>query len=206
MRSCQVSREECRRAGSRCTAVLIGQMAEKSWFTSRPQPSPLLHCVDRRGLSIRPDVLRIARSIVARAIPFAEQLINDAELATSLLEESAASVSRVVRMRSEVGKAPIVHLEAYLFRAFIRRVNLARSREVLVATASSGALSRDGAGCSEPLELKVLQDEFITQHRFFRIASRKKRSRIHVHGDEGPSGLQWEPTIVEDLDHRECQE
>src|SRR5262245_53960384 len=125
-------------------------MAEKPWFPSRFQPSPLLHSVDRHGRPIHPDVLVIARSIAIRAIPFAEGLIKDAALATSLLEESAASVSRVVRKRAQLNQPPIANLEAYLFRAFIRRVNNARGKEVLLSSAiTSPNISHDGRGYSD---------------------------------------------------------
>jgi DNA-directed RNA polymerase specialized sigma24 family protein len=139
-------------------------MAEKFWFPSRSQPNPLLHSVDRSGRPIHPDVLSIAESIALRALQFAEGLLKDPALATTLLEESAASVSRVVRQRAQLGKPPITNLEAYLFRAFIRRVNLARRKEIAVSSAITLAnASPDGAGYSDKLELRILVDEFVTR-------------------------------------------
>jgi DNA-directed RNA polymerase specialized sigma24 family protein len=139
-------------------------MAEKPWFPYRAEASPLLHSVDGRGRSIDPEVLNIARLIAVRVIPFAEGLIKDPALATSLLEESAARVSRVVRKRAQLKKPPIANLEAYLFRAFIRRVNTVKRKDVLVSTVvTSPSGSLDGTGYSEKLELKIFADEFVTR-------------------------------------------
>ena len=139
-------------------------MAEKPWFPYRAEASPLLHSVDGRGQPIDPEVLNIARLIAVRVIPFAEGLIKDPALATSLLEESAAGVSRVVRKRAQLKKTPITNLEAYLFRAFIRRVNAVRRKEALVSTVMALPIaSPDGTGYSEKLELKILADEFVTR-------------------------------------------
>jgi DNA-directed RNA polymerase specialized sigma24 family protein len=139
-------------------------MADNSGLPSRSETTPLLHSVDRCGRPIDPEVLNIAQFIAVRAIPFAEGLIKDPALATSLLEESAASVSRVVRKRAQLKKPPIANLEAYLFRAYIRRVNTVRRKEILVSGAmTSLSASPDGTGHSEKLELKILADEFVTR-------------------------------------------
>jgi len=139
-------------------------MAEKFWFSSRSQPSPLLHSADRSGRLIDPEVLSVALSIASRAIQFAEGLVKDPALATSLLEESAASVSRVVRKRAQLGRPLIANLEAYLFRAFIRRVNTARRKETAVTSAMTFPnASGDGLGYADKLQLKILVDEFVTR-------------------------------------------
>jgi len=140
-------------------------MAEKPWYPDRAEASPLLHSVDRRGRHIDSDVLKLARSLAVRAIPFAEALIKDPSLATSLLEESAASVSRVVRKRAQLRRPPIANLEAYLFRAFIRRVNVVRRKELLASSAVTSAEdgSLKGTDYSEKFELKILVDEFVTR-------------------------------------------
>ena len=140
-------------------------MAEKPWYPDRAEASPLLHSVDRRGRPIDSDVLKIAQSLAVRAIPFAEALIKDPALATSLLEESAASVSRVVRKRAQLRRPPIANPEAYLFRAFIRRVNVVRRKELLASSAvnSTEDGSLKGTDYSEKFELKILVDEFVTR-------------------------------------------
>jgi len=140
-------------------------MAEKRWFGYRNEPGTLLHCVDRRGRPIDSQVLKIAQSIATRAIPFAEGLIKDPALAASLLEECAASVSRVVRKRAQLHKPAIANLEAYLFRAFIRRVNTAKRTELLTSAAVTfaGNGSFSGTGYSEKFDLKILSDELVTR-------------------------------------------
>ena len=139
-------------------------MADNTWFPYRTEASARLHSVDMHGRTIDPQVLDIARAIAVRVIPFAEGLIKDPALATSLLEESAASVSRVVRKRAQFKQPPIANLEAYLFRAFIRRVNTVRRKEILVSAAmTSPSASPDGTGYSEKLNLKILADEFVTR-------------------------------------------
>jgi hypothetical protein len=79
--------------------------------------------IDGRGRRIDPVVLDVAEDIAARAIRHAEKLLRDPALATSLLEESAATVSRAIRAKNQTGNAPVRKLHAYLFRAFVRHVN-----------------------------------------------------------------------------------
>ena len=140
-------------------------MAENTWFPNRTQASVRLHAVDGSGRAIDPVVLEVAQSIAARAIHYAENLIRDTALAASLLEESAASVSCVVRKRAKSRKPAIANIEAYLFRAFIRRVNVAKQKEPLISASTifAKAASLDGTGYSEKLELKILADEFVTR-------------------------------------------
>lgn len=139
-------------------------MADKSWFPSRSETTPLMNSVDSRGRPIDPEVLNVARLIAVRLIRFAEELIKDSALAMSLLEEAAASVSRVIRRRANLGKPPIAHLEAYLFRAFIRRVNTARRKQMRLWNAmTSPNSSPNRTGYAEKVELKILADEFITR-------------------------------------------
>jgi len=144
--------------------VMQDPKADKSWFPSRSETTPLVHSVDSRGRPIDPDVLNIARLIAARLIRFADELIKDSALATSMLEEAAVSVSRVIRKRTKLNEPPIARIEAYLFRAFIRRVNTARRKQILLWSAMiSPNSSPGGRGHAEKVELKILADEFITR-------------------------------------------
>lgn len=155
-------RKECP-DGSRREQV-VG-MAENTWSSTRNQASVRLHSMDGYGRLIDPNVLNVAQSIAARAIQYAESIIRDTALAASLLEESAASVSCVVRKRAQLHKPPIANIEAYLFRAFIRRVNVVRQKEPLTSASSmfAKAASLDGTRYSEQLDMKILADEFVTR-------------------------------------------
>ena len=89
-----------------------------------------LNSVDHFGRDIDPETLAAAQIIAPRAIAYAVHLIGCPAQATSLLEEAAATVSRAIRRRTEAGKPAVVNLQAYLFRAFLRRVNVARRRDL----------------------------------------------------------------------------
>src|SRR5260370_24700837 len=108
-------------------------MSENIWVPLRSQARRRLHSVDGRGRKIDPEVLDVAQSIAVRLIPYAERLIGDPSLATSLLEESAAIVSPSVRRSALLNKPPIANLAAYLFPAFISHVNLSTRKPLLVS-------------------------------------------------------------------------
>jgi len=123
-----------------------------------------LHSVDRLGRAIDAETLAAAQAIAERAIQYAVTSIGCPALATSLLEESAAAVSRAIRRRAQVGKPPVLNLQSYLFRAFIRRVNIVRQKEALasqVVALETG--SSNGSGSSHALESKILMDEFLSR-------------------------------------------
>ena len=88
--------------------------------------------VDRRGRPISPAVLNAAEEIGRRALRHAERLLIDPAVAANLLEEAAATVSRAMSAR-EMLQHPIRDLHSYLFRAFLRRVNKRRKRELFLA-------------------------------------------------------------------------
>jgi len=140
-------------------------MAENIWFPRGSRANARLHSVDSRGQKIDPEVLDVAQSIATRAIAYAEELIGDPALATSLLEESAAVVSRSFRGRTQPNKAPIANVEGYLFRAFIRRINITRRKQLLVSRAITAAQTGSPYGpvYLEKFELKILADEFVTR-------------------------------------------
>jgi len=55
--------------------------------------------VDRLGRKIDPVVLAAAEEIGRRAVEYGEKLLRDPAFATTLLEESAALVSRAIRAK-----------------------------------------------------------------------------------------------------------
>jgi DNA-directed RNA polymerase specialized sigma24 family protein len=93
----------------------------------------LLNSVDRHGRTIDPLVLAVAHEIGPRAIAYADRLLVDTALATNLFEESAAAVSEALR-RKPAGAGPVRDLSAYLYRTFLRKVNLARIKSTRLET------------------------------------------------------------------------
>lgn len=113
--------------------------------------------VDRFGRAIDPAVREAAEEIGPRAIAFAEKQLTDPAVAANLLEECAAAVSRVLRTRRQA--EPIRDLQAYLFRAFIRRINkLSRKTPALT---NPGTVAQHDIQVSESFELRILIDEFL---------------------------------------------
>src|SRR2546423_8179028 len=138
--------------------IRVSMMADESLrekFTISP--------TDGRGRVIAPEVLSVANQIRKNALRYGERSLGDPAVAASLFEESAAAVSRLFVRQTE-GKAAIRNLSAYLFRAFIRRVNRVRQREGLLIA----RLSQDGGGgkrsqFNPSLDLEILIDEIMAR-------------------------------------------
>src|SRR5690242_9467119 len=131
---------------------------------ARPNSSFRISPVDRLGRSISPLVLDAAEQIARRAIQHAENLLIDPAVATTLIEEAAAAVSRAIDRKKHGNQQPVRDLRAYLFRAFIRRVNKAKKRQLMVADAVRlfSAGSHNSTDPLAELELKILVDELLT--------------------------------------------
>ncbi len=86
--------------------------------------------VDRLGRTISPLVLNAAEEIGRRAIDRAEQLLIDPAVVAGLLEEAAATVSRALASKKHCTKSDVRDLPSYLFRAFIRRVDGIRRKQL----------------------------------------------------------------------------
>ena len=130
-----------------------GQVGSKGAFPLNP--------VDRLGRTIDPAVLTAAEEIGRRAVEYAEKILVDPAVATDLLEESAAAVSRALRTKQRQNGIPVRNVHAYLFRAFIRRVNRATRNNLPLADSASRHSS--GGSVSVDLESKILLDEFLTR-------------------------------------------
>ena len=87
--------------------------------------------VDRLGRRISPAVLDAAEQIGRRAIEHAEKLLIDPAVAAGLLEEAAATVSRALASKKNCPQANVEDLPSYLFRAFIRRVDRIRKKQLM---------------------------------------------------------------------------
>jgi len=136
--------------------VMAGGARHNSSFRISP--------VDRLGRSISPLVLDAAERIARRAIRHAEHLLIDPAVAATLMEEAAAAVSLAIDRKRHVGQQRIRDLRAYLFRAFLRRVNRAKKRQLMVENAVR-LLSASSSNSTDPLaelELKIFIDEFLT--------------------------------------------
>src|SRR5437899_7582880 len=86
--------------------------------------------VDRLGRRISPVVLDAAEEIGRRAIEHAEKLQIDPAIAAGLLEEAAATVSRALASKKNCTQSNVRDLPSYLFRAFLRRVDKIKKRQL----------------------------------------------------------------------------
>src|SRR5437588_7300953 len=132
-------------------------MAEESRSENRFQLSP----VDRLGRAIDPVVLDAAAQIGPRAMSYAEKLLIDPALAADLLEECAAAVSRVLQKPRPLTDHPIRDLQAYLFRAFIRRVN--KNKRRMPVPGNPGNPFDAEFQAAQHFEAKILIDELLTR-------------------------------------------
>jgi DNA-directed RNA polymerase specialized sigma24 family protein len=139
--------------------------------------------VDHRGRPISPLVLNAAEEIRRRAIQHAEKFLVDPAVAANLLEESAAAVSRALGGPAGPPR-PVRDLEAYLFRAFLRRLNRTKKRLSPACSAEFRALCQSSTDPRKAFELKILVDEFlmrcdpVTRDVFYRRVEGRSWSEI----------------------------
>ena len=121
--------------------------------------------VDRLGRTISPLVLNAAEEIGRRAIEHAERLLIDPAVAAGLLEEAAATVSRALTSKKHCTQAGVQDLPSYLFRAFIRRVDRIKKKQLTevddlpIPTLVWG----NSIDPQADLEMKILVDEILTR-------------------------------------------
>ncbi len=120
--------------------------------------------VDRRGYTIGHPVLVAAEEIGRRAMEHVEQLLFDPAIAATLLEKAAVSVSRALLSKRHSRQAGVRDLPSYLFRAFIRRINRAKKRQLIQEAAILAHLA-ESPNSTDPndLDLKILVDELLTR-------------------------------------------
>ena len=121
--------------------------------------------VDRLGRPISAHVLKAAEEIGRRAIEHAAKLSIDPAVAATLLEEAAATVSRAIGSKSHFTHNAVRDLPSYLFRAFIRRVNRTKKRQIVEEDAVRLlSLAADiSTDAQAELEMKILVDEVLTR-------------------------------------------
>jgi len=120
--------------------------------------------VDPLGRRIDPTVLNVAEVIRQRALRHAERLLIDPAVAINLLEEAAATVSRVMSAKA-ITQHPIKDINSYLFRAFLRRINKKHRRQGLLRESLRIHVleALNGTDPRQSLENKILIDEFLTR-------------------------------------------
>lgn len=135
-------------------------MAERSRLSSL-----WINTVDRLGRGIDPIVLAATEEIAPGALQYGERLLRDNALAATLLEEAAATVSRAVRLKGNASSDGIRNLQAYIFRTFVRRVNKARRRDIILSNqgTSTPSVHSNPVDRSEDIELNVLVNEFLAK-------------------------------------------
>lgn len=121
--------------------------------------------IDRRGRTIDTSVLDAAEEIGRRAIEYAGQMLIDPAIAATLLEEAAATVSRTINSKRYSSQSGVLDLPSYLFRAFIRRVDRAKKRQLIkeAAIVAHSAESQNSTDPKADLDLKILIDEVLTR-------------------------------------------
>ncbi len=134
----------------------MSTMAEGEY---RPRSRLQLSPVDRFGRTIDPAVLEAAGELGQGVIEYGERAVGDPAVLANLLEDSAAAVSRVLRSQQQGNGNPIRDLRAYLFTAFIRRVNrIARRRPASGDSPYPPSMRMPPA---EDLDRKILIEEFL---------------------------------------------
>lgn len=111
-------------------------------------------------------MLEAAEEVFPRALDYGLKLLGDSAVVANLLEGVAARTSELLNGKDPPGEpAPIHNLAAYIFRAFARDVNRARSKQlVLVSSSEAGhALTPKWTDPSRQLEVKIMVDEFLAR-------------------------------------------
>jgi DNA-directed RNA polymerase specialized sigma24 family protein len=122
----------------------------------------LLNSVDRLGRTVEAPILSIAQEIAPRAVTYGEKLLGDPALALTLFEEAAATVSRTLRKKATSNKAEIRDLRGYLFRAYLRRINVERKTGVLLESATEEEFAKQAGRASEiDLDRQILVKELL---------------------------------------------
>ena len=117
--------------------------------------------LDRRGRPISPAIRIAAEEVSGRAMQHAERLFVDPAEAANVLEEAASAVSRAL-ISKKTDESSIRNLQSYLFRAFLRRLNRTKKRElVLDKTIDLENFHSHTSQNVRTLEMKIFMDEFM---------------------------------------------
>lgn len=128
-----------------------------------------LNSVDRRGRQIDPKVLAAAEAVFERALNHGIDTLGDPAVVANTLEEIAATVSKQFAVRDAAGDpTSIRNLPGYIFRAYARRVNRLKRKELtlLNAVTAEEVLARRSADPSHQLEMQILLHEYLARFDF----------------------------------------
>jgi DNA-directed RNA polymerase specialized sigma24 family protein len=124
--------------------------------------APLLNATDNHGRAIDPSVLSVAQKIASKALIFGEKLLGDSALAATLLEEAAASVSETMRRKMHRSEARIEDVTRYLFRAFVRRIQVEKQTQLVLDFGAEEDWEKHARATDEPgAERRVLVQEVL---------------------------------------------
>jgi DNA-directed RNA polymerase specialized sigma24 family protein len=120
--------------------------------------------VDQHGRAIAPEVLTAAHDIGRRALRLAEKELGDPATAASILEHSAALVSRALYSSpSAVRNCTVKNLQGYLFRAVVRNVDRLKLKELPTISGPEAVLQRHAYNPSSNLETLLLTNELLAK-------------------------------------------
>jgi hypothetical protein len=170
-----------------------------------------LNAVAPSGRSIEPCVFLVAQGIADQAVSYAEKFLGDACVAVNLLEESAATVSEVIRAKEAAQIAPIRDVRRYLFRVFLRKTAEARRNETTYEEVSQWHSHPCDDSHGDRLDRQLLLDQILDHfdsvtremilrriegHSWGEIASEFELSN-HAARVRFSKALQWLRTSVE---------
>jgi DNA-directed RNA polymerase specialized sigma24 family protein len=139
-------------------------------MATKSSPAPYrLNSVDQHGRQIDPAVLVAAEEIFPRALDYSLNVLGDSAVVANMLEEVAATVSRLIKTKDPPGDhEPIHDIRAYLFRAFLRHVNHLKRRQLTAVSVSEARKLSEPrwADPSREFENKILLDKFLGQCDF----------------------------------------
>jgi RNA polymerase sigma factor (sigma-70 family) len=106
--------------------------------------------------------LSVAQEIVHRAVSLGEKLLGDPALALTLFEEVAATVSKALTEKLPAEKASIRDMRGYLFRAYLRRINIERKVTVALNDSTQEEQEKHTRRSSESnIERQILLSEVL---------------------------------------------
>ena len=127
-----------------------------------------LNSVDQHGRQIDPEVLAAAETVFQRALNHGMDTLGDSAVVANTLEEIAATVSvHLARRNASPDAAPIRNLAGYIFRAFARRLNRLKRKEVaLLNSVNAGETEARSVDPSHQLEMQILLHEYLARFDF----------------------------------------
>jgi DNA-directed RNA polymerase specialized sigma24 family protein len=106
--------------------------------------------------------MSVAQKIAPLAVSQGERLLGDPALALTLFEEAAASVSRTVVKKAASGEPGIRDMRRYLFRVYLRRIDLEKKASIAVADATEEEWEKEASRTDNSyIERQILLKELL---------------------------------------------